>query len=69
MPIFGQVLEFAIQHAAIVTTLLFLLSELIGESESLKASSVFGFIRNFLKGESQKVFPEIDKVVHQPLKK
>jgi hypothetical protein len=55
--------EFVIKHSGIIMTILFLISELLGESQKIKSNSVYGFIRSFLKGESKSALPEIEKSI------
>lgn len=47
---------------AIIATILFLLSELIGEIPAIKESSVFGFVRDSLKTEFVREAPTIEKL-------
>jgi hypothetical protein len=48
-------------HWGIIATILFLASELIGEASDVKANSIFGVIRNFLKGEAKKGINSLEK--------
>jgi hypothetical protein len=54
-------MDFLVRHSATITLILFLISELLGENEKIRANSVFGAFRSFLKGESLKVLPEVEK--------
>jgi hypothetical protein len=59
-------IEFLTKNIAIIMTLLFLISELIGENPKMGANSVFGFIRDLLKKESLKNKPELDRLFEEP---
>jgi hypothetical protein len=50
-------------HWAHVATILFILSELLGEIPSIKSNSVFGLIRDFLRGEAKKDTAELAKAL------
>jgi hypothetical protein len=56
-------LEFAIKNAGIIMTILFLISELLGENKKIKSNSVFGLIRSFLKSESKTALPEVENSI------
>jgi hypothetical protein len=64
MTFFQTTVDFISKNLAVIMTILFLLSELIGENKKIAASSVFGSIRNFLKGESQKALPQVEKAIN-----
>ncbi len=59
------VISFVTTHYAILVTILFLLSELIGEIPSLKSNSVFGLIRDLLKGEYKKESQDLAKALEK----
>ena len=50
-------------HWAYIATALFIISELLGEVPSIKSNSVFGFIRDFLKGEAKKDTADLAKAL------
>jgi hypothetical protein len=50
---------------AVIVSVLFLISELLGESDKIKSNSVFGVIRDFLRGEAKKVEPEVLKATEK----
>ena len=56
-------MDFMVKHLGVIMTVLFLLSELIGENKSISANSIFGLIKSFLKGESLKAKSDVDKLL------
>jgi len=57
--------DFFMKNLGIMMSILFLISELLGENKKIKASSVFGLIRSFLKGEALKAQPEVAKMIEK----
>jgi|GEM_PF-2516086 len=47
-----SVLTWVHAHWAIIATILFLISELLGESQRIRENSIFGLIREFLQSEA-----------------
>ena len=50
-------------HWAHIATVLFIISELLGEIPSIKSNTVYGFIRDFLKSEAKKDADDIAKAL------
>ena len=57
-----QIYEWISNQWSVIATILFLSSELIGEVPSIKSSSVYGLIRDLLKGEYQKAKPKLEEL-------
>lgn len=57
------VIEYVSHSWGIIAFILFLLSELIGENKRIRSSSIYGLIRDFLKGESIKAKPKLEKLL------
>ncbi len=65
----ANLIEFISKNAGMISAILFLvLSELMDWMPKLKASSITKFIYQFLKGETQKAHPEIDKLINEEKK-
>ena len=58
-------LEFFKANFHYIFMILFLISEIIGETTRIKSNSIFGVIRNFLRGEAQKSKPQVDKLLSE----
>ena len=50
-------------HWAHIATVLFILSELLGELPSIRSNSVYGLIRDFLRGEAKKDAADLAKAL------
>jgi hypothetical protein len=50
-------------HWVHIATLLFIVSELLGEIPSIKSNSIYGLIRDFLKGEAKKDTADLAKAL------
>ena len=57
------VFNWILAHWAHIATILFIVSELLGEIPSVKSNSVYGFIRDFLKGEAKKDAADLAKAL------
>jgi hypothetical protein len=58
-----SVLTWLHAHWAVIATILFLVSELLGETQSIRENSIFGVVREFLRGESEKTSEDLAKVL------
>lgn len=56
-------IDFLKLNSHYIFMILFLLSEIIGESEKIKSNSIYGVIHSFLKGEAKKSQSEVDKLM------
>ena len=60
------VFNFIKNNWGVIATLLFLVSELLGEFKNLKSNSIFGLVVDFLRGEYKKARPKLDELINQP---
>jgi hypothetical protein len=64
-----DVINWTQAHWGIIVTILFFVSEWLGETQKAKSNSVYGLIVNFLikffKGEAKKAEPEIIKAIEK----
>lgn len=58
-----SVLTWIHAHWAVIATILLLVSELLGETQSIRENSIFGVVREFLRGESEKASEDLAKVL------
>jgi hypothetical protein len=53
-------IDFLSKNIGIIMTILFLISELLGENKRFTSNSVYSAIRTFLKGQSVAAKPKVD---------
>ena len=63
------ILKWTQTNWAVIVSVLFLISELLGESEKIRSNSVFGVVRDLLKGEAKQAESELVKAIEKNEKK